>query len=470
MTGTDLDPFLASALATDSPVMPLARLDAWLDELRRRRRLVVTPVPFDRLDQWRFDGQPRHLSHVSGRFFTIEGFRVETSFGPVAGWDQPIIVQPEIGILGLVARDFDGIRHFLLQAKMEPGNVNGIQLSPTEQATRSNYTRVHGGNRPTYNAFFTEAAPGTVLLDRLLIEQGGRFLRKRNRNMVVAPVGDIPVADGFCWLTLGQIKRVLASRPDLVNMTTRSIISCLPPPHPGRPPPVIAGLSGFGAALVASAHAGDRAVHDDGEILDWLTGLRAAHTLRLEPRPLDQLDGWIAGPGEIRRRDGRHFAVEAVEVQAVGREVTRWSQPLLNHSGRGLTGFLVTRLNGVPHFLTQACLMPGNAQMFDLGPTVSGPDLLDQWDDPASPALARLFRSPPAAAIRFDAMQSEEGGRFRNYRSRYMVVETDSKPDFPPDRFRWLTLEQLGVFNHHGHVNIEARNLLACLDFSDCTQ
>ena len=32
-----------------------------------------------------------------------------------------------------------------MQAKVEPGNINSIQLSPTLQATRSNYTKAHGG-------------------------------------------------------------------------------------------------------------------------------------------------------------------------------------------------------------------------------------------------------------------------------------------------------------------------------------
>ena len=34
---------------------------------------------------------------------------------------------------------------YLLQAKVEPGNINKIQISPTVQATRSNYLRIHGG-------------------------------------------------------------------------------------------------------------------------------------------------------------------------------------------------------------------------------------------------------------------------------------------------------------------------------------
>ena len=43
---------------------------------------------------------------------------------------------------------------YLLQAKAEPGNINKIQISPTVQATKSNYTRVHGGKEIPYLRYF----------------------------------------------------------------------------------------------------------------------------------------------------------------------------------------------------------------------------------------------------------------------------------------------------------------------------
>ena len=60
-------------------------------------------------------------------------------------WDQPIIIQNEKGILGILK---DSVKNkYLLQAKVEPGNKNRLQLSPTVQATKSNYQRVHGGKK-----------------------------------------------------------------------------------------------------------------------------------------------------------------------------------------------------------------------------------------------------------------------------------------------------------------------------------
>ena len=43
---------------------------------------------------------------------------------------------------------------YLLQAKVEPGNINKIQISPTVQATKSNYLRIHGGKTIAFLKFF----------------------------------------------------------------------------------------------------------------------------------------------------------------------------------------------------------------------------------------------------------------------------------------------------------------------------
>ena len=72
-----------------------------------------------------------------------------------------------------------------MQAKIEPGNVNNVQLSPTLQATKSNYTRAHQGKSPAYLEYFVNATPYQILLDQLQSEQGARFLRKRNRNIIL---------------------------------------------------------------------------------------------------------------------------------------------------------------------------------------------------------------------------------------------------------------------------------------------
>ena len=143
-----------------------------------------------------------------------------TNYRNVPEWDQPIINQPEIGFLGFIVKKFNGVMHFLMQAKIEPGNLNIVQLSPTLQATRSNYTRVHGGKSPNYLEYFNGEKEVYVLVDQLQSEQGARFLHKRNRNIIVEINEDeeISVKDGFIWVSLGQIKELLRY-PNAVSYT-----------------------------------------------------------------------------------------------------------------------------------------------------------------------------------------------------------------------------------------------------------
>lgn len=184
-------------------------------------------VPLDALAGWRTDPATGDLRHESGRFYAVTGLEVHTPGAPVSRWCQPILDQPEVGVLGILAKEFDGVLHFLMQAKNEPGNPGGLQLSPTVQATRSNFTRVHGGSRVPYLDHFLDASRHHVLADVRQSEQGAWFYRKRNRNMVVLVTEDLETLDGFCWLTLGQLHRLLAV-DDLVNMDARTVLSCLP--------------------------------------------------------------------------------------------------------------------------------------------------------------------------------------------------------------------------------------------------
>ena len=71
-----------------------------------------------------------------------------------------------------------------MQAKIEPGNLNYVQLSPTIQATKSNYTQVHKGKESLYLEYFRDRT-NLVLIDQLQSEQGGRFFKKRNRNILI---------------------------------------------------------------------------------------------------------------------------------------------------------------------------------------------------------------------------------------------------------------------------------------------
>ena len=431
----------------------------WLRNLRDVLRWRVTPVPLAGLRQWAFDADG-NLRHQSGRFFSIEGVHVRVDGLLRREWSQPILVQPEIGLLGLLAQRRDGVLRFLVQAKVEPGNRDGIQLSPTVQATRSNLAQVHGGSLPPYLEFFREPPPGSrVLVDLLQPEQSARFLRKRNRNLLLRLPDntEVPERDNFHWLSLAQLKALLGE-PNLVNMDTRSVLACLP--VDGLPPGPLLGDARD--ALLDALRPGTRGLHSDEEALAWLSGLRSRLDVEVRRCGLRAVEGWLFEEDRIRHPDGRFFEIIGVEAEIGLREVARWHQPLMRQVRPGLVGLLMRRFDGVPHFLMQARVEPGCPDVIEIAPTVQVTN--GDWRREEETCLD-WFSPSPRGTVLYDTVQSEEGGRFYHEENRYLLVEDPSAPEDPGSPFFfWLTPAQLKRFTLWSNaLNIEARSLLAAV-------
>lgn len=424
---------------------------AWLRDVGRRSAMRVRRMPLDELEGWETDPETGDIRHRSGRFFTVAGLSVQRQDadardpGPGTGWSQPIIDQPEVGVLGLLAKEIGGVRHFLVQAKAEPGNHNEHQLSPTVQATRSNYTRVHRGRSVPYLSYFQDPRRHRVLADVRQSEQGAWFLRKRNRNMIVEVTEDVALADGFRWTTRTELHRLLAAG-DYVNMDARSVLSHLPSPGaPGTPR------------------------HSEGELLSWLTAHRCEEPLRVRRVPLRAVTGWVRTQERVAHEHERYFDVIGVHAESAHREVTSWQQPMLRPREGGVIAFLLRWFGGTPHVLTRVHREPGYADVAELGPTVQcTPGNYAHLPQSARPPLLAEILAAPRSRILFDATLSEEGGRFYHARNRYLVVATDRDPQAlagdHQDLFRWVTPHQLADLLQHSHyVNVQARSLIACL-------
>ncbi|MBK0868991.1 NDP-hexose 2,3-dehydratase family protein [Saccharopolyspora sp. HNM0986] len=441
----------------------------WFDERRRHNSCSVQEVPLAELSGWEFQDSTGNLRHESGRFFSVEGLRVQASTSPVPEWSQPIIHQPEIGLLGILVRRIDGVLHCLMQAKAEPGNPGGVQLSPTVQATRSNYMRVHRGGSIRYLDHFRSPGRRRVLVDVLQSEQGSWFFRKRNRNMVVEVDADVEVAADFRWVALRDL-RALLDVDNMVNMDARTVLSCLPAPLTAELGSPVGNRTEFGTALarsmtseVGAAHPG----HSTVDLLSWFTEAKARQDLVADRIPLTEVPKWHVSERGLAHADGKHFRILGARVIAPNREVPAWTQPLLAPCGRGVVAFLSRRIRGTPHFLVQARVQHGHMDTVELGPTVQCiPDTYSDFPlEHRPPYLDYLLQELRPERIRYDRVQSEEGGRFFQAENRYVVAEVeDDLPIDEPGRFRWVTLPQLVALLRHSHyLNVEARSLVACL-------
>lgn len=435
-------------------------LDRWLSAKLLSPELKATVISLKEMKGWNINPGTGDICHESGRFFSLIGadIRHRTLAGEIE-WDQPFIDQPEVGILGIIAKKINGVLHFCLQTKEEPGNINSIQLSPTVQATYSNYTMVHGGNAPKFIDYFIDPSMGRVVYAKLQTEDGGRFLYKSNRNMIVV-VNDQELnflPEGFIWLTLRQISRLL-KRDNIIHACTRSILSALIiPAQPAAKPP--------GQAVNSAARTADGST--PGEITQWIDDQKAANHFLVKRRPLNGLKDWnMDRDGSFSHIEGRFFRVIGVDVESCEREVSIWNQPILDNPGSGIIGLLTKVENGQRYFLLQAKAEPGNRTVVQIGPTVqfTPGNYIGNTKLP-KPFLFEEFCHPEVFPRLHESVQSEEGARFYKeaHIHRILSLPQGSILDIPPE-YHWISMSALHFFISMGEtVNSCARSVLSLM-------
>ena len=222
---------MLDSIRDDNKINELDDVIEWFKEKRNESDMIVEEIPINDLDKWNIDNNSGNITHESGGFFEVIGVKVSNTFDREVGkkgWTQPMIAKNPGGILGILMKKINGVPHYLLQAKAEPGNIGKLQLSPTLQATTSNLLKAHGGMKPLFAEYFDEPKNAKIIYAKWQSEDGGRFHLKSNYNMIVEvdenEALDIP--DSFIWVTLYQIKQLLKIE-NFVGPHIRGIISYL---------------------------------------------------------------------------------------------------------------------------------------------------------------------------------------------------------------------------------------------------
>ena len=454
---------IKSLLTEENKFNSTEEIKAWIKRRNREVEVKIEKIPFDQMNMWHSDVDGS-VHHDSGRFFSIVGIDVRTDYGSNHHWRQPIINQPEVGYLGILTKEIDGVLYCLMQAKIEPGNVNCVQISPTLQATKSNYSRVHSGKAPNYLEYFVNAKPENIILDQLQSEQGARFLRKRNRNIIIKVDEEVDVKEDYRWMTLGQIKELM-HYDNLVNMDTRTVLSGLKISDFVTPLDGLKGMSQFGKDMIVSSKTNHSHISTQDH-LSWLTGLKAKYDLHVSPCAINDMPEWEKNEWEISRRDGKFFKIIGVNVTISNREVSSWCQPLVQPMQDGICAFIIKKINGVYHFLVQAKLECGNFDVMELAPTVQC--LTGNAEEAIiKPEFYDYIMNARKDQVLIDALQSEEGGRFYHEQNRNLLIEADE--DFPlqlPERYTWMTLRQIYKFlRFNNYLNIQARSIISAINY-----
>ena len=222
---------MIESMRDDNQINKLDYIIEWFNKKREESDMVVEEIGLKDLDKWDVDSNSGNVKHESGGFFEVIGVKVSNTFDREVGkkgWTQPMIAKNPGGILGIIMNRINGIPHYLLQAKAEPGNIGKLQLSPTLQATTSNLLKAHGGSKPLFAEYFDEENNLNIIYVKWQSEDGGRFHLKSNYNMIVEVKEDedLKIPDSFIWVTLYQIKQLMKIE-NFVGPHVRGIISYL---------------------------------------------------------------------------------------------------------------------------------------------------------------------------------------------------------------------------------------------------
>ena len=431
-------------------------LDAWLAHVNETEDVHLNRIELSKCEPWLYDRDAGIIRNADGSFFQIGGVRLLRD-GKTEK-EQPIIIQNEIGFLGIICTKINGVWHYLMQAKIEPGNVNVVQLSPTIQATKSNFERKHGGKSPLFLDYFLKMQPDHILVDQIQSEQSSRFLCKRNRNVLLMVDEELEETENHRWMTLKQIKEWM-HRENLINMDTRTVLSCIPYVLLGEEGDVPFSNRPY---FERSAQSIDRRtiVELYKEMNDYKMFCREP----VQHVPLHELKDWRMLPDEVSHKSFYPFKVIYCDVEINGREVRHWRQPLIAANGSATIGLICCDDNGVLKFLVKPRAEIGCLDAIELGPTIQQ----DAGANAEEDAITKLFYRKLAAkeGILADIMLSEEGGRFYQEQNRNIIIQADREEleDLP----KGYVLSDYGTLNLltqiNNCLNIQLRNLLSLLE------
>jgi oxidase EvaA len=220
---------LLECATDDNQFNNLDEILEWFFSKKIKYKSAVNTIDLkDVSDSWYFDKDTGNLKHKSGGFFEVIGVNTNTEERESGkGWSQPMVDQgTEASVIGLIKKKFNGVPHYLIDAKFEPGNYGKVQFSPTLQCTYDNLNKLHKGNKPKYFEYFEDGTKKDVMFEHWYPEDGGRFYLKRVKNMIVETEDDIEVSESHIWITMYQLKQLL-KKDNIVNAHLRSVISYL---------------------------------------------------------------------------------------------------------------------------------------------------------------------------------------------------------------------------------------------------
>ena len=409
----------------------------WFNSQKKLNRIKIKTKKLNDLENWNYS--KKLIFHSSQRFFKIVGIEVKSNFAG-KNWDQPIIVQKEKGILGIIKNK--KTKKYLLQAKVEPGNKNKLQLSPTVQATKSNYQRIHGGKKTSYLNIFKTNKIKFITQP----EQGYRYLFKFNKNALVEIKKKIQILKNFYWFSKEDLK-YLIKRKSVLNMDTVSVFSSF-----------------------IKKNTIDLPLKKMNEINNWIKQNDKIFKLKIKVKPLANLINWKVKTDSITHKNNKHFSVVGINIICNNREIKKWDQPIIKGKRLAFAGYLIKEFNKTDHYLCKYNKKPG-LKKSTLSCTVNTSDL-DNFNTnnhliSFEKKMIRdfFFKKKKKVKKIFDNILSDEGGRFFHCEIKYKALKLLNKTKVKiPSNYFWISQNQMIEMIKRKKLDIEGRLLFGCVN------
>ena len=410
--------------------MKIQKLNNWIRSQKKINKMKIKKISFESTNNWGINSL--EIFNKKKKFFSINPYQFKNQ--DRKKWYQPLIIQKEVGILGIIKRRVNKLDYYLLQAKIEPGNIDNIQLSPTVQATKSNYLRAHGGRKTKYLQFFIKKNNSLKELTNLrLSEQGTRYFDKSNKNILVEiKKQKIQKNKNFIWLSKKDLI-YLIKKKNLLNMDSISVFS-----------------SSIKKAKV------DNPINDFNEIIKKYKYFTKKFYIRKKKVLFKNMKGWKILNKKIHDIKKNFFSIICLKVETNSREVSNWSQPIISDHSSSFNGFLCKNVNKTNHYLLRCILEPGfKKPKFTTTVIIKNFSYSNKKDK-----YLKFFRNKKNISL--DVINSDEGGRFFKNETRNMIafLKNENKLILSKD-YIWVSHNQLVELIKKNLLSIEARNLFA---------
>ena len=409
----------------------------WFSSQRKKQKINIKVKKLNKLINW--NKNKKHIAHNSKKFFKIVAIDVKSNLIG-KNWDQPIIIQNEMGILGILKNSREN--KYLLQAKVEPGNKNKLQLSPTVQATKSNYQRVHGGKKIPYLNYFLKNSKNFVAQS----EQGYRYLYKSNYNSLINIKKKVKILNNYFWLNRKDIKELVKKR-SVLNMDTISVFSTF-----------------------LEKEKKDNPINSQNKIHKWISNKDKFYRLKTKIKPLYSLQDWKVTNEKIIHKRNNHFSVIGINIKSNKREIKEWDQPIIKGKKLAFVGFIMCQYNNTNHYLCRYNKKPG-LKNSTLSCSINTSDINNyQKIDTLSLFQKKLLnillkKKNKKIKIVYDNILSDEGGRFYKCEIKYKAILVNKNFNIKlPEDYIWISQNQMIKMIKRKKIDIEARLLFGCIN------